>query len=343
MTGPAGAPAMLRAAAAGLAIALALPLVFPFYSLVPLAAYALLALSLAWVWGFAGILCFGQGAFFGLGAYAYAISAINAGDGSLGVLMAVLVPAAAAAALGAFMFYGRLSDVYLAVVTLVFTLILFRFLNSTAGPEYAIGSARLGGFNGIPGFPTITLPGSDDAFISERALYGIAAGSLLAILLLLRWMLGTTFGRVCQAVRENELRCELAGYDVRLVKTAAFALGGAIAGLGGCVFANWAEIVTPGLFALSFSAEAIVWVLIGGLGSLAGPALAAAILGYLKFLLGQQSAIDNLLVMGVILVLVVLLLPRGLAAALGRLWDMRRADPAGGAQRPRPVAGRAGH
>src|SRR5260370_26741257 len=116
---------------------------------------AILALSLALVWGYGGILCFGQSAFFGLGAYAYAIAMFNMSESTAPFLLAILLPAAFAALLGYFMFYGRISDVYLGVITLPVTLILFNSINSTAGPEYHIGVARLGGFNVIPSIPPL--------------------------------------------------------------------------------------------------------------------------------------------------------------------------------------------
>src|SRR6185312_7198729 len=90
---------------------------------------AILALSLALIWGYGGILCFGQSAFFGLGAYAYAIAMFNIGESTLPFLLAIVLPAALAALLGYFMFYGRISDVYLGVITLTVTLILFNAVN----------------------------------------------------------------------------------------------------------------------------------------------------------------------------------------------------------------------
>ena len=122
-----------------------MPLMIGTYTLTVLIVYGMLGLSLGLIWGFGGILCFGQAAFFGLGAYTYAIAAINIGESTLPMILAVLVPAVFAALLGAMMFYGRLNDVYLGVITLVVTLILFKFINSTAGPQYVIGTARLGG------------------------------------------------------------------------------------------------------------------------------------------------------------------------------------------------------
>ena len=128
-------------------------------------------------------------------------------------------------------------------------------------------------------------------------------------------------------IRENEARVELLGYSAPLYKTAIFTISAAMAGLAGCLFANWAEIVTPGVFSLGQSAEVIIWTIVGGLGTLVGPIAGAIVLGYLKLLLGQQTLIDNSLVLGAILVLVVLLLPSGLLPALTRWRDAARARP----------------
>ena len=103
-----------------------LPLMLSTYTLTILIIYGMLGLSLGLIWGFGGIICFGQAAYFGLGAYTYAIAAINFGESTIPMLLAVIVPAIFAALLGLMMFYGRLTDVYLGVITLVVMLILFK-------------------------------------------------------------------------------------------------------------------------------------------------------------------------------------------------------------------------
>ena len=306
--------------AAAVIVMFALPLLLGgTYTPTVLAIYGMLGLSLGLVWGFGGILCFGQAAFFGLGAYAYAIGAINMGESTLPMLVAVLVPGAFAALLGAMMFYGRLGDVYLAIITLVVTLILYRFMNSTAGSEYVIGAARLGGFNGIPGFQTLNVPGRPDLHIWGDDLYYACFVALVVVYGLVTWLLRSSFGRIAVGIRENETRMSLLGYDVQARKTVLFTVGAAIAGLAGALFASWAEIVTPSLFSLGQSAEIIIWCIVGGLGTRTGPILGAAVLGSLEFLLGQQSVLDNTLVTGLILVLFVLFLPRGLVPGVAAL------------------------
>lgn len=300
-----------------------MPYLIGTYTLTILIIYGMLGLSLGLIWGFGGILCFGQAAFFGLGAYTYAISAINIGESTVPMLLAVIVPALFAAVLGAMMFYSRLTDVYLGVITLVVTLILYKFINSTAGPEYVIGHARLGGYNGIPGFPTLNVPGYPDEYIWGDSYFYVCAVVLLLVYLLVSGLLRSSFGRVAIGIRENETRMSLMGYDIRIRKTILFSVGAAIAGLAGALFANWGEIVTPNLFSLSQSAEIIIWCIVGGLGTRLGPVAGAAGLAYLKFLLGQQSMINNSLIMGLILVLFVLFLPKGLVPAIQALFQKR--------------------
>ncbi len=317
------------------AVLLLLPLVVDTHGPTVLLIWALFALSLGLMWGYAGLLSFGHSAYFGLGAYAYAIAAVNVGESTLPLLLAVLVPALLAAVLGAMMFYGRISDVYMSVITLVVTLILFKFMSATAGDAYRIGDARLGGFNGIPGFPTLNLPGSPEISLFGTPTYYVCAVALLACYLLCRWVLARSFGRVLVGIRENEERCALMGYDVAAYKTAIFTLSAAMAGLAGCLFANWAEIVTPSVFSLRQAAEVIIWVIVGGLGTLVGPVIGAIVLGMVKLLLGEQTTFDNALILGLLLIVVVLAIPRGVVPALQRAWRWQRQRSRHAAANPR--------
>jgi branched-chain amino acid transport system permease protein len=308
---------------AGAVVLLVLPVFTDTHTPTVLLIWALFALSLGLMWGYAGLLSFGHSAYFGLGAYTYAVAVINIGESTGPLLLAILIPAAVAAVIGAMMFYGRISDVYMGVITLVVTLILFKFMNATAGDQYAIGEARLGGFNGMPGFPVLNVPGLPEVSLFGTPMYYVAAASLLGCYLLSRWILARSFGRVLVGIRENEARCELLGYSVPAYKTAIFSISAAMAGLAGCLFANWAEIVTPGVFALKSAAEVIVWVIVGGLGTLIGPVLGAMALGMVKLLLGEQTMIDNSLILGAILVVVVLAIPRGVVPAVQGWWRGR--------------------
>ena len=207
----------LEIAAAALLAALAvwlLPDALELFALINATVFvslAVLALSLGLVWGFGGILCFGQTTFFGLGAYAYAVAAINFGDTTWAVPLALTVPTLAAAALGYLMFFGRISDVYMGVITLTVTLILFAFTNSTAGDQWTIGIAALGGFNGIPGTPPLNLPLQPDAPLTPQQVFVVAVVCLTACYAIAKLLLLSRFGRVAVAIRENELRAELFG------------------------------------------------------------------------------------------------------------------------------------
>jgi ABC-type branched-subunit amino acid transport system permease subunit len=279
---------------------------------------AILALSLALVWGYGGILCFGQAAFFGLGGYTYAVAAINLGDTTGAVPLAILVPAGFAMLLGYFLFYGRISDVYLGVITLTVTLILFKFINSTAGDMWTIGQAPLGGFNGIPMTPPLNFPGDMTAMLMPDQIFVLAVIGLLSCYVIAKLILASHFGRVVVAVKENELRAELLGYDVRLYKLVIFTVGGAMAGLAGMFFAN-CVFVSPTMFSLSYSGQIIIWVIVGGLGTLVGPVIGCILLQMLTSWAGTLEGTDPNLVLGAILVLAVLLLPKGLLPTVAGL------------------------
>ncbi|PRX10870.1 UNVERIFIED_ORG: amino acid/amide ABC transporter membrane protein 2 (HAAT family) [Martelella mediterranea] len=280
------------------------------------AAMAILSLSLAFIWGFGGILCFGQTSFFGLGAYAYAIAAINFQNSTPGLFFAIAVPSFFALILGYFVFYGRISDVYLGVITLTVTLILFNIVNSTSGEQYRIGTALIGGFNGIPAVPTLNWFGAGAQPLTLEQSWWVTGGALVAIYLGMRALLASSFGRVVVAVRENETRASLLGYDPRAIKLVTFVIGGAVAGLAGAFYVNWGAFVSPTIFSLSLSAEIIIWITVGGMGTLLGPVVGSILIEYLISKIGSQQALNSNLVLGAILVGFVLLLPKGIVPAV---------------------------
>ncbi|PZQ10547.1 MAG: branched-chain amino acid ABC transporter permease [Ancylobacter novellus] len=278
------------------------------------AAYAILALSLALIWGYGGVLSFGQAAFFGLAGYVYAVAGLNLGDTALAAVIAVAAAAGFAALLGYFMFWGRVSDVYLGVITLTVSLILYRFINQTAGEEWTIGAAPLGGFNGIPSTPIMTALGRPDEPLAPEQIYMLSVGALIVCYLVCRLVIATGFGRAVVAIRENPVRAELLGYDTRLYKLGVFVIGGAIAGVAGVAFAN-SVFVSPTMFNLQTNGQVIIWVIVGGLGTLAGPVIGCFAMLSLSTWLGSLDAgawTDPNLVMGVVLTLCVVALRRGL-------------------------------
>jgi ABC-type branched-subunit amino acid transport system permease subunit len=315
-----------------IAAVIAMPSLLDTFGLVQLTVFAcmaILSLSLGFIWGYGGILCFGQSAFFGLGGYAYAVASINIGESTLPILIAIAVPTLFAGLLGYFMFYGEISDVYLGVITLTVTLILFNLFNSTAGDEYTIGSAALGGFNGMPSVPGINIPGNPEAVFGPEENWYLTGGCLITVYAALRLLLASHFGRVVVAIRENESRAALLGYDPRGIKLITFMIGGAIAGLAGCLFTNWGAFISPTIFGLATSAQIIIWVMVGGLGTLLGPIAGAFAIQWLITAIGTQQTLDANLFLGAILLVFVLLIPRGMLPMLKlgctRLMDRRSA------------------
>ncbi|MCD6680015.1 MAG: ATP-binding cassette domain-containing protein [Burkholderiaceae bacterium] len=293
--------------------------------------FGIVALSLDLVWGKAGIFSFGQNALFGIGAYAYAVAAINwfpiTFETGSALIVAALVAALFAAVLGYVMFYGRVGDVYLAIVTLAVTLVLYTVMQSTAGPEYRIGEALLGGFNGMPSVPSIALGvpfAEDNAEMGTESLlvFAICLAGLLYIGT--RALVSSRFGQILGGLRENESRMELLGYDVRRYKLAVFVLGGAIAGLGGALFAAWGMFVNPVVFSLNQAALVVIWVMVGGRGTLAGAFLGVVIVQWISdsanLIVEQQTP----LILGMLLVAVVLVFPNGLAPGISRVARLLR-------------------
>jgi len=140
------------------------------------------------------------------------------------------------------------------------------------------------------------------------------------------WLVTTHFGRVCVCIRENELRAELLGYDSRLYKLGIFTISAGIAAIGGVLFCNGVGRITPDVFNLYNAALTIIWVIVGGRGTLIGPIAATFGLFYLTSALGGQSVFNNNLVLGIILIFFVLLVPKGVAPTLTD-WFTRRRKP----------------
>jgi urea transport system permease protein len=317
-------------AAIGLGLLFGLPMFLGLFALLQVTLYvvmAILALSLGFIWGYGGILCLGQSAFFGLGAYAYAIAAFNIGESTAPMVIAIVLPALFAAALGYLMFYGRISEIYVGVITLTVTLILFNVINSTAGPQYHIGKALIGGYNGLPNVPGLNVPFDPDDTLQPDQMYMVTMAVLVLVYFGLRWLLTTRFGRVMVAIRENERRVEFIGFDVRLHKLISFSLGAGIAGLAGCLFVNWGSYVSPTIFGMVQSAQIIIWVMVGGVGTLMGPILGAVALSWLTARVGTQHVINANMLFGGVLILFVLAVPRGIIPMLTEQVWTRIARP----------------
>lgn len=294
-----------------------------------------MALGLSLIWGYGGMLSFGQTAFFGLSGYGYAVLSINLGAEYgltlVSLVLALLLAVICAAVLGYFLFFGRIVGVFLGIVTLSVTLVLERFMAQTAGPEWAIGKARLNGFNGMSGMPPLTIPwfGQDIVLFPDIPLYYLTLCLLVIVYLGLRILLNSRFGNVLVAARDNPLRAEMLGYDIRKYQLVAFVIGSTLAGFSGVLYVSWGQYITPSNMGMTAAALPVIWVAVSGRSD-----LTATLLGTMLILAGFQALTVYgsqyaLVVMGALLVITVLLAPSGIFLTIGQVvarWR-RRADP----------------
>ena len=308
--------------------------------------YAILALAVDLVWGFAGILSLGHAAFFALGGYAmgmYLMRQIgNRGQYAnpilpdfmvflnwkelpwywlgfdwfpFAILMAVLVPALLAFVFGWLAFRSRVSGVYLSIITqaLTYALLLAFFRNDMG----------FGGNNGLTDFKELlgaTL--SSDA--TRCGLLVASAVLLCALYLLARAVTGSRFGQVLVAVRDAESRTRFLGYRPEHYKLVVWVLSAAMAALGGALYVPQVGIINPGEFAPANSIEAVIWVAVGGRGTLYGAILGAVLVNLAKTLFTGWLPELWLFALGLLFILVTLFLPRGL---IGVLRPRGRAPP----------------
>jgi branched-chain amino acid transport system permease protein len=237
------------------------------------------------------------------------------------------VSAVFAAVLGYFLYFGRISGVFLGIVTLSVTLVFERFMAQTAGPEWHLGVARLNGYNGMNGMPPLTLPwfGGDIVLFPDVELYYVVLAILVVTYLGLRILVNSKFGNVLVAIRENPERAEMLGYDIRKYQLIAFVIGAALAGLSGTLYTSWGQYITPSSMSITAAALPIVWVAVGGRGDLTATLIGTlAVLSAFQALTiyGSQYA---LVVMGALLVATVLIAPEGLIVTFSRFVTRMRA------------------
>ena len=279
--------------------------------------WVFMALGLSLIWGHAGILSFGQTAFFGLAGYTYSVVSINLGDAGLWTWFAFMVslamPAALAVVLGYFMFYGGVREVFVGIVTLSITLVFETFMAQTAGPEWTIGSARLNGFNGMSNMPPLTFPwGESPVIFDGPALFWLVLALLVVVYVGLRVLVNSRFGNVLVAIRENPDRAEMLGYNVRMYQLLVFVIGSVLAGMSGVLYTLWGSYITPSSMGLTAAALPIIWVSAGGRKDLTATLLATVLLIWLSQQLAVKGSQYALIWMGAILLVVVLFAPEGL-------------------------------
>jgi ABC-type branched-subunit amino acid transport system permease subunit len=289
--------------------------------------WTFMALGLSLIWGYGGMLSFGQTAFFGLAGYAYGVLATNMGDAYalpvLALVAALAIAAAFALILGYFMIYGGINGVFVGIVTLSVTLAFAAFMNQTAGPQWHIGRARLNGYNGMTRIPSLAIVGLDGSRlrIEGTGFYYLVLALMVVTYLALRLLVNSRFGNVLVAIRENPERAELLGYDIRRYQLGAFVIGGLLAGLSGVLYAAWGNFIVPASMALPAAAMPIIWVAVGGRQDLTATLIGTLVVIYAFQQLTVISQEYALVVIGTVLVVTILFAPGGYVIAIARLID----------------------
>ncbi len=276
--------------------------------------FAVAAVTVDLLWGYTGILTFGQSAFFGIGVYTVALALAHYVEGPLATAGAILLAMAAAALLGAAVgwlsFWDRASPIYVAIVTLALPVVFTQIILS--------GGAFTGSSSGLP----IPAP-----FLSAAQWFWISGGLLLAVAVAAYVFVTSDAGRLLVAVRENEERCRYLGLETSRLKIRLMAACGALAALAGSFYVLFASVAAHSYGDFVFGTEMVVWTALGGRGTLVGPILGTVGVNYVSALLGGNLPYVWLLFVGFAFVLVVVYLPQGLvpAAVAGLLRLLRAA------------------
>jgi len=315
------------------AAALILPVILPPFRLNLLGRFlslGIVALGVDLIWGYTGLLSLGQGIFFALGGYAlgmhlslnslepgqlpeffslYGVNSLPAFwqpfSSPLFTLVAIwVIPALVAGILGFLVFRNRIKGVYFSILTQAALLVFFNFFN---------GQQKL--INGTNGLKTDTakvfgeLVGSD---AMQRNLFWLTVLLVIAAFLLCRWLTSGRFGDALVAIRDDEPRMRFTGYNPTAYKTLVFTVAGALAGISGALYTVQSGIISPQFMAVPFSIEMVIWVAVGGRGTLLGAVLGAVLINYAKSLISEQLPETWLFVQGALFLLVVTALPDGL-------------------------------
>ena len=313
--------------------------------------YAMLALALDLVWGYCGILSLGHAAFFALGAYAMGMYLMRQ-IGARGVyanpilpdfmvflnyhdlpwfwhgfdlwwfafLMVLFVPGLLAFAFGWFAFRSRVTGVYLSIITQAMTYaLLLAFFRNDLG---------LGGNNGLTDFKDI-LGFNVQAPWTRASLFMASAFALIVGFVICRVIVSSKFGKVLVAIRDAEARTRFLGYRVEAYKLFVFTLSACMAGVAGALYVPQVGIINPSEFSPGNSIEAVIWVAVGGRGTLTGAVLGAVLVNYGKtYFTSGFLAPYWLFLLGGLFVAVTLLLPRGIVGTIhhwSAQWRERRA------------------
>lgn len=293
--------------------------------------YVPMAMGLSLLWGYAGVLSFGQVAFFGVGGYMYGIIAGNLMGHPAATMIASFGGIAAGALLavifGYFVFYGRVQEWIVPILTLVLTLIGAMFMSQTAGHQWRVGKVLLGGLNGMVGIPPLQI-GSHVFFGSS--LYYLFLVLVVVLYLALRILANSHYGHVLVGMREDEVRTESLGYDVRWLRLQVFTLAGALASLSGVMYVQWGNYITPEVMDMLRAVLPVIWVAVGGRTSLIAVAASAILLNQLNYTLAVQGSRYALIILGGLLFVVMLFFPQGLFVELATRRRKSRRKASGG-------------
>jgi branched-chain amino acid transport system permease protein len=274
--------------------------------------YAMAAASLNLVLGYGGMVSFGHAAFFGAGAYIVGILAVE-GVTSVWLVWPAAIAVAALAALVIGAISLRTRGVYFIMITLAFAQMMYYIF---------ISMKAYGGDDGLP-LAARSTPGFGVSLSNDFVWYYLVLALLAAVLYLLHRLVHARFGRVIEAIRENETRATAIGYPVYRYKLVCFVISGAIAGLAGALIANQTSYVGPALLHWVQSGTLMVMVILGGVGRFWGGPVGAAVLLLLEELFSGSPllgpfALHWQLPVGAILLAVVLFAPRGIAGAFAK-------------------------
>jgi branched-chain amino acid transport system permease protein len=310
---------VLALALVGLAVVGAAPVLVDIYTLnilVRSLLYACVALTVDILWGYTGILTFGQSAFFGIGAYACGLAFTHLGFGpavALAAFIGGLAVAAATAALVGWLAFGYgVPPIYVSVVTLVLPIVVTQIIFS--------GGTFTGSSSGLSGFDTIDL---------EVETWFWIAGAALVMLTATAWIfVRSDAGRLLVAIRENEQRCAYLGIDTALLKTLLLVVAALVAAAAGFAYAAYTDVIAPELAGFVFGTELVIWVALGGRGTLIGPVIGTIVIDLVSAYLSGNLPFVWKLVIGLAFVLVIVVLPQGLVPVIRAGWRraLRRTD-----------------
>jgi branched-chain amino acid transport system permease protein len=299
---------VVAASLAALAFVIVGPRVLDTYSINVLTRsllYACLALTVDLLWGYMGILTFGQSAFFAAGAYSAGLIFTHVGFGGGTALLALVSGVAAAVVMAAilamFAFGHGVQPLYAAVVSLVLPIVCTQVLFS--------GGNFTGSSSGLSGFDSFDL--------SIEAWFWMAGGLLVALTAFTWLFVHSDAGRILVAIRENEQRCQYLGLDTPKLKAAMFIVCAAIGAIAGYVFACYSMVVSPELAGFVFGTQLVIYTVLGGRGTLIGPVLGTIAVDYESAQLSGDYPFIWTLILGTAFVVVIVAFPRGLGPILG--------------------------